>query len=1067
MKKLLIVMFVLAMPFLSVAQTRVTGTVTTKADGQPVPFAYIVVKGTQMGTSSNEMGEYALDNVPANAILSFSSIGYETVEVAVNGRAIVNVALAPDAESIDETIIVAYGTAKKGTYTGSAALVDNSKFLDRPLTEVTQALAGTTAGLQIGTSNGMPGSEPTIRIRGIGSFNASNSPLIVLDGMPYDNAFTSINPNDIESITVLKDASSSALYGARAANGVLMVTTKKGKAGKMDIAVKYNTGVTQRQTKDYKTLGITDYMEAYFDGVRNGLIASGKSFEQATSEAGVSLMAGMGYNPYNLPMNEVFTAEGKINPAAQLLWADDLDWHEGVERLGKRHDVGINISGANEKTDYYASIGYTNQQGYMGLSVMDRYSAKTNVNSQVTKWLKLGVNLNASITGQEAGQNESSGNLSNSFYVMRYMGNIFPVHQHYPQESAKAGQYVLDAEGNKICDYGVGYTLDDGTQISPRDGFSGVNPRNDVQYRYDGYRRQLLNGKTYAEVTFLKDFKFTANVGVSSNMYRGWSGDYAIPEKNSPGTSTKSNSNTTTWTLNQMLTWNKDFGKHHIDALIGHESYQYEYNYLSASMQNQIIKGWNFEFANYAEAKGIPNSYTHQYRVEGYLSRLNYDYANRFFVSGSYRRDGSSRFHKDVRWGNFWSVGGGWRLDNEKFMKNISWVNMLKLRASYGIVGNDDLDSYYPWRATYSKNPNGNDPGYIQGSLGNPDLTWEESANLDLALEFTLFKNRVNGTIEYFDRKSSNLLFEVPKAYSTGVENVSVNAGTMKNSGVEITFDVDVVRTPDFKWNFNANATFLKNILVELPIDPYNSLPYRIEAGHSRYEFYLKQWAAVNPQDGLNLYLTDMEQFEYTPDELFNIDGTPYDEATGGIAYTESYNKVKSDWSGSAMPVVTGGFGSTFNLKNWALTFNFYYSLGGKFYDNTYSSLCTYSASYFRLHEDVINRWREPGDITNIPKMTNDSNEQNNIGLGSTTQWLCTANMLELTNVNLSYTLPKKWAKGMGINSMKVYFSADNAWLLAHRRGLSPRKNFSSGYASNQNVYMPSRTSSVGININF
>ena len=340
-------------------------------------------------------------------------------------------------------------------------------------------------------------------------------------------------------------------------------------------------------------------------------------------------------------------------------------------------------------------------------------------------------------------------------------------------------------------------------------------------------------------------------------------------------------------------------------------------------MKTQTIIGDNFEYANFTEVNALPYSYTNNYRVEGFLSRVNYDFNEKYFFSASYRRDGSSRFYKDVRWGDFWSVGAGWTLDKEKFMAGVEFVDMLKLRASYGVVGNDDLSSYYPWRATYSINNNG-EPGYAQSSLGNRELTWETSNNFDVATEFRLFDNRLEGSVEYFHRVSSDLLFSVPQPISSGIESIDVNAGSMYNKGFEISLNGVALSKNDFQISINGNATFLKNKITDLPLDPYPTSVYKIEEGHSRYDFWLRQWYGVNPATGYNLFKADLDLFTFTEGELIEIDG---------VNYTENIAKSLYDYSGTSLPIVTGGFGANINWKNFSLKFNFYYQLGGKFYD--------------------------------------------------------------------------------------------------------------------------------------
>ncbi|MCO5286317.1 MAG: SusC/RagA family TonB-linked outer membrane protein [Chitinophagaceae bacterium] len=1033
------------------AQINVRGKVVSSEDNRPVASVTVNVKGTSQAVTTDASGNYTINNVPGNALLVFTSVGFHEMEVNVNNRQQVDVKLTPEAKTLDEVMVVAFGTAKKSTYTGSAAVIGEENFSLRPVTEVGQALTGTTPGLQVGTSNGMPGSAPTIRIRGLGSFNAGNDPLIVLDGMPYDNALTSINPNDIESITVLKDASSAALYGARAANGVLLINTKKGKSGAAKINAKYNMGFVSRQSADFEKLGERDYMELYWESQRNAFLFNGMSEALANTNAGPALLSGMGYNPYLMDPAQLFDANGKLNPNAVNHWAEDEDWYGAITRTGKRQDADISISGGNNNSDYYTSLGYLNEEGFIVGSKYSRITGKVNANSKVNSWMKAGVNFNMSYANADGQQNESSGNNSNPFRATRYMGNIFPIHLHNPL----TGAYILDANGQKMPDFGSGWSDPGGAfDISSRDAFPATNHPYESRHIYNGFIRQTLNLKAYTDISFTKELKATINGGLGSNMYRSWNGGYVYEQKGNAGSSARNISNTTTWTFQQLLNYAKRFGDHSIDVLAGHESYQYQYHYMSTSMKTQSILGDNFEYANFTEINALPNSYTNNYRVEGYLSRINYDYDRKYFASVSFRKDGSSRFYKDVRWGNFWSVGAGWSLDREHFMENIHFVNALKLRASYGEVGNDDLPGYYPWRATYTTADNG-EPGYVQSSLGNKLLTWETSRNFDIATEFTLLNNRLSGSIEYFHRVSSNLLFSVPQPISSGIETIDVNAGSMYNKGVEIALDGEVYRDKDWRVRLNGNATFLKNKITELPLDPYVSSVYKIEPGHSRYEFYVRQWAGVNPDDGYNLYKADVENFTFGTGELINIKG---------VDYTENIEKSLYAYSGSAMPTVNGGFGANVGWKDFNLKFNFYYQLGGKFYDAGYSSFMTGSLLYFAQHKDLLKRWKKPGDVTDIPKVTAGS-DRTNIEAATSSRWLVTSNMIELTNINLSYRVPKKFLQGKNISDATIYFAADNAFLKTARRGLYPRRNFSSGYLANTDVYPPSMVVSFGLSI--
>lgn len=1032
-------------------QTRkITGTVISKDDNMFVVGATVLVEGTSIGAITDIDGKFTLGNVPADAKkikVSFVGLATQILPIQTN----MTIMMESDSQTMDEVIVVAYGTSKKSSFTGSASLVKADKLEAKPVTTITNALVGATSGVQVSTANGQPGSEPSIYIRGLGSISANNTPLIVLDGMPYDNAISSINPSDIESLTVLKDAASSALYGARAANGVIMITTKKGSKDKMSVNVKFNQGITAKQTGDYNKVGTNDYVTLYWENLRNQYVRDGITSEEAGSQAAANLFDNLTYNPFNVPNNEVVNSNGEVNPNAQLLWADDTDWSDAIQRMGKRTDASISISGGTDKSDYFTSIGYTKEQGYIIGSEFKRYTARANANSQITQWLKVGTNLSANLSYSDGNQNESQGNNINPFRFTRYVGPIYPIHVHNPE----TGEYLRDINGDLIYDFGTGYSVD-GITVPKRDYISGNNPALELQNNYDSNKRNTINAKVYAEISFLKDFKFTFNGGVGVNSYLSSSAAVVYPEKGNTGTATKTNSNTTTWTFNELLTYTKEIDNHHLDLLAGHESYEYEYNYLTASMKDQKFDN-NYELNNYANLNTTPNSYTHKYATEGYLTRFNYDYDDKYFLSGSFRHDGSSRFYKDSRWGNFWSLGGGWRIDKEKFMQNIQFIDLLKLRASYGEVGNDDVGSYYPWRATYENAQNAGEAGYVQSSFGNKDLKWEVSRNFDVALEFS-FLNRIKGSLEYFNRQSSNLLFSIPLSPSTGVDAQDMNTGTMYNRGLEIELTGSIYDTKDLKWDVNVNATHIRNRITDLPVDPFVSGIHKVEEGHSRYEFWLRQWKGVDPETGNSLYVPD-EQYLESSESLVTIDGN---------TYTTKIAEGKYDYSGESMPKVTGGISTNVEYKGFSLALTFYYQLGGKMYDTAYSDLMspgTGSLSYSTLHVDMLKRWQKPGDITDVPRISNGSDATDLTG--SSTRWLISSNMLELSTVNFGYQFPKQWVTPLGVSDLRLYFSAENVFQITKRKGIYPRRNLFSGYSSNGDVYLPSRVFTVGLNLTF
>jgi TonB-linked SusC/RagA family outer membrane protein len=1056
-------------------QTRkVTGKVLSTEDNEAVIGASVHVEGTAIGTATDINGAFTLPNVPVSAKqIRVSYMGMKTVMLPIQAEMVI--LLENDEQLMDEVIVVAYGTAKKSSFTGSASQVKAEKFEDRPLTNVMNALLGSTPGVQVSTTNGQPGSAPSIYIRGLGTIDSdvSSAPLIILNGMPYDNAITSINPNDIESITVLKDASSAALYGARAGNGVLLINTKTGNKERMSVNVKFNQGVTARQSSDFETLNVEDFLMVYWESWRNKLITE-EGLDPITAgrvSAQTLFDNDLRFNPFNVPNDQVIDANGKLNPNAKFMWGDDTNWMNAIQQLGTRTDANVSVSGGNNVSDYYLSVGYLTEKGYIIGSQFNRYTMNTNVNAQLASFLKVGGTLSGNLSQSIGEQTESSGGNSNPFRFSRYIGPIYPIHIHHPVTK----DYVRDSDGNLRYDFGNSVPTDDGYSTLTRPYIGGNNPVIELQNLYNGYKRNTLNAKVYSEIRLPAGFKFTLNGAVGANAYLASSAALIYPEKGNAGTASRSNSFTTTWTFNELLSYTKDFRRHHVDALLGHESYEYEYNHFSGAMQNQKFADDNYELNNYSTVLTLPSSYTDRYRTEGYILRVNYDYDNRYFFSASARRDGSSRFYKDSRWGNFYSVGAGWRIDREAFVRDLSFVDLLKLRISYGEVGNDDIGRYYAWQAAYEQSNNGDEPGYMRDRvMNNRSLQWEVSHSSDVALEFDLLKSRLSGSLEYFNRQSSNLLFEIPQSPSTGLINALKNAGNMYNRGVEIDLSGKIIQTKDVEWRVGVNATFLKNQITDLPVDPHNSGMHRIEEGHSRYEFYLRQWAGVDPVTGNTIYVPDMEKVKV--EELEAYDNANADDRKkltitkiGDQYYTMEVAKALYDWSGVSTPAVSGGITTGVAWKGVSLNLLFNYQLGGKMYDSGYGDLMVGPSGSAlpgsTRHIDILQRWQKEGDITDVPRIEDFGDA--NLNAGSSTRWLISSDMLELANVTLSYDISKTWLKRFSVQGLRLYASGDNMLLFTKRQGIYPRRNIFSGYSSNPDVYLPSRVFTFGLNLTF
>lgn len=1019
----------------SMAQTRQISGKVTDDTGAGVSNASVVVQGTKVGTSTNANGEFTL-NVPANAkFLEISAIDMKTKVVAVADY--VNVALDIDPQALAAVVVtVPYGTVKKTNFTGSENTVTNATITKQQHTSVTRTLEGMVPGLQATNGGGAPGTGATVIIRGVGSINASATPLYVVNGVPYDGSIAAIANEDIESVTVLKDAAAAALYGSRAANGVIMITTKKGK-GTATVNAKVTKGFMTRGIPEYDRVSIPQYYELNWEALKNQYIAQGVDPVQAGINASNELTGAnaLVYNAYNVPGDQLIDpTTGKINPNARLLWNDS--WEDALFRQAGRLNANVNISGSNAGTDFYLSAGYLKEEGIMKFSDYERYNMRLDVNTQATKWLKAGVNMDAAVA-KTTGVISSGTATSNPFYYTRNMGPIYPVYQH----DLVTGAVLVDSvTGKPILDWGVA----DQMGVRPY----APNSNNLGSLDMDERSSDVMNGNlnTYGEISFLKNFTFRATLGVNL-----WHNNATTYQNNLfgdglavSGRSTKSHTKSFSLTANEVLSWGKTFKeKHNVRALAGHENYKYKEIGISAEKTGFQFLGQT-ELVNGGVISSPPSSYEDNHRIESYFTNVNYDYDNKYLVSASWRTDGSSRFHKDVRWGNFYSIGLGWRMSQEKFLSDVKWLNELKLRASYGEQGNENIGLYYQYRDYYYADGVG---GYSAPTRpANAELEWEKNATFNVGVDFQIFK-RLTGSIDYFNRESSNLLFDVPLPTSSGYASVFRNIGTMYNRGVELQLGYNAIMTKDFNWRVDLNMSHIVNKITKLPPSQAKngivSGTKKLMEGRGIYDFWLREYAGVDASNGDALYYMDVK----------DADGNVI-----GRTVTNNWANATEYFHGSAIPDFTGGLTNSFNYKGFDLSFLLTFAYGGLFYDGNYATLMHRGDFGSHMHADELKRWQKPGDITSVPRLENNVAGQS----GASTRWLFDGSYLNIKNITLSYQLPTDLVEKLKVGGLQVFANVDNVHLFTAKKGMDPQRSFT---GTSDFSYVPYRTVSFGINV--
>lgn len=1092
MRKLfLILMSLVAVSWSAIAQNRtVHGTVVDAADNEPLIGVTVMPIGGGQGAATDVDGKFTL-SVPANVHqIKVSYVGYKEQTVAISNNMVIR--MASSSTNLDDVVVVAYGTANKESLTGSVAVVGAKEIEDRPITSVTSALEGSAPGVSVNSSASSPGSAPAIRIRGYNSFTSgAMSPLYVVDGLVYNGDIASINPADVESMSVLKDAASCALYGSRGANGVVLITTKKAKGqGKVDVNVQMNWGAYGLALPLYDRLGVNKWMEASIRGLANGDVYNSNgemSYADAVAARTTTFVNDYlkGGNIFGIQNEEgvwqrvegydVFDQNGLMAPGVAVMPGyTDLDWWDAITRTGSRQEYNINAAGATEKFDAFASVGYLTQDGYVLNSDFRRFTSRFNANYNPVSYFRAGMNLSAAYSTGTVANASNQTAVTNPFLTM-FTAPVKPIFMH-----GEDGQILRNADGSPV--YAINDGLNDSSNLIQATKLNKIS-------------NKALSVDASLYGTAILPYGFEATVRGGMYRYKSDYNDYSNNQEGSQkgvGGLDRDYQSIYNYSFSQSLNWSHEYGINHVDVLLHHENYKVESDESYFRLSGQKLDN-RYDLSNFEEITNHVQEIM-GYTTESYLGRVRYNYDQKYFGEFSLNRDGSSQFHKDHRWGTFWSVGASWIISKEKFMQNLNWLNYLKFRAAYGTTGNNQACSYYNYMTLFSFNATGS---LILSQLAAPELRWESTNTLDLALEGSLFDDRFNFTVGFFDKRNADLIYSLTKPFSSGtignsgsLPSVLTNIGEMQNYGWELQFGVDIIRNANVVWDFNIDASFITNKIKKLPNG--RDLPGQgLFQGKSRYEKYTYEWAGVDQMNGRSLYYMnpnspDFYSYDENGARVYNEDlwNQKVQAAKNANAYVEidgvpyTYDTVHAGRKlmGSALPVVFGSFGSNVSWKGLRFGLLFTYSLGGKVMDNNYNSLMSFSkGSAGALHKDVLKGW------TQVPEgMTEDSpkridrhgipqinGENGGYSTQESSQYLIGADYLSLKNLSLSYDLPRKWVNALKLQNINVGFQMENVFIATRRKGLNSMSSAGGTVGSTGAYYQPARTYTFQLGVKF
>ncbi|NDV83479.1 SusC/RagA family TonB-linked outer membrane protein [Bacteroides sp. 51] len=1041
-------------------RVNITGTIVD-THGESMPGVNVLVKGTQTGTISDVDGNFTITIDGKTATLTVSFIGYDTQDVQVTAGKTVQIVMREDAVMVDEVVVVAYGQQKRSAFTGSASVISSDAIARRPVTNVMNAIEGSAPGVQVQSTSGAPDASPSFRIRGASSISAGRDPLIVVDGVPYESGLNNINPNDVESVTVLKDAASTAIYGARGGNGVVLITTKKAtKQERISVTLDTKMAISKVRKSDlYDVISSPgEYYELQYDALYNYMqnVEGKNSYEanQAINDAWAKSpdYYGLGYLVYTIPNGEgLIGYNGKLNPNATLgrlvtgrdgqqYYQTPDDWADATYQTGIRQDYNLSIKGGTDKLNMLASMGYTKDEGITEASGYERFTGRLKGTFHANKWLRFSANLDMA----KSATNSNTDYSNNSNNIFSNVNMVAPI---YPLYIRDANGDILYDKNGKMYDYGNG-DYNNGVDRPVRTGSNRIQEAL-IQTRKTESVKVGIQGA--ADFIITPELTATLNVAYDERDRR-----YKSTSQPFYGTSNPTGAVSVTAYKNeslntqQILNYSKSFGSHNVKATILHEAYQYDYYYLYGNKSNMFNYYENQELAGAIIMNDV-NSYTRRYESEGYGGRVLYDYNGIYSFDASYRRDASSHFHPDNRWGDFYSFGAAYLISKEDFFK-VTWIDMLKVKFSYGQNGNDQI-GYHRYIDTYNIENVMDEVGAPIRNIGNKNITWETRTAINTGIEFEMFKGRLRGDIEYYNNKTTDMLASVAVPYSLGYSSVYDNVGSVRNSGFEFEFSGDIIRKRDFRWTMYANASFNKAKVLKLSdtrtgetiynVDGsaaakgYSSGKYFYGEGLEYKTWYLKKFAGIN-ENGLPMWYTR-------------------DSSTEEITTTTTYSSATELACGSSQPKMLGGFGGSFAWKSLELSFKFAYRLGGYAYDSGYASLMTRPTNRYagyNFHKDVKDSWTPENPSTDNARW-----QYADLYFVSTSdRWLTKADYLNLQNISLSYIVPKKIVRRFGIEGLTASVGADDLFFWSKRKGFVPSRDFDGnldvGYYPNTRRYL-------------